>query len=248
MIPIAVSRLLENLPPHFSKHYGAYRRWRWGDPSIRLLPHHCSKNRSSLDIGANLGTFTYFMAFNSKRTIAFEPNPYLATQLRNQKFPRTTVIESALSNQAGSTELRIPMHKGVVDPGRATIEPENELVTAEVHSVDVNVLDEYEFSDVGFMKIDVEGHELSVLKGASNTIKKCLPTIMIELDNRHNPGVFEGCLEYFDSLGYEGKFVLESSLNPLSDFDQETHQGEGRLGKRNYVSNFIFQKTRKNYS
>lgn len=52
-----------------------------GERELRLLSHLCDRNRVSLDIGANVGTYTYFMRWYSRRVYAYEPNPELAARL-----------------------------------------------------------------------------------------------------------------------------------------------------------------------
>ncbi len=74
------------------------------------------------------------------------------------------------------------------------------------------VLDDLDIQDVGFMKIDVEGHEYSVLKGAIYTIERYKPNLMIELDDRYNPGIFDRCTKVLRDMGYEGFFILKTSV------------------------------------
>ena len=45
-------------------------------PELNLIRYLADNNKISLDIGANLGLFTYFMSKHSKKVLAFEPNPY----------------------------------------------------------------------------------------------------------------------------------------------------------------------------
>jgi FkbM family methyltransferase len=56
-----------------------------------------------------------------------------------------------------------------------------------------------------FLKIDVEGAELDVLKGATNLLKELAPIIYLETHNIHNPGVDTACLDYLNSIGYSIK-------------------------------------------
>ena len=69
-------------------------------------------------------------------------------------------------------------------------------------------LDDYNFEDVDFIKIDVEWYELKVCQGAENTIKKYMPTIMFE--NKRNEA--DDCKEYLKSLGYATKWYKSDTV------------------------------------
>jgi FkbM family methyltransferase len=67
-----------------------------------------------------------------------------------------------------------------------TIEPKNQLAELPTHVVDeIKVrtvwLDRMSLGDVGFLKIDIEGHELDLLTGLSGLLAKCLPNLLIEI-------------------------------------------------------------------
>ena len=63
-----------------------------------------------------------------------------------------------------------------------------------------------------FLKIDVEGHELAVLQGARQTLKKHRPTILVECEARHRPdGDVRPVFEFLQSLGYGGSFFRRTA-------------------------------------
>jgi hypothetical protein len=66
-------------------------------------------------------------------------------------------------------------------------------------TVSCHRLDDIYKGRVSLIKIDVEGHELEVLKGAENTIKKYMPTLLIEIFDFENNEV----PKYLKSLGYD---------------------------------------------
>ena len=78
-------------------------------------------------------------------------------------------------------------------------------------------LDDYNFSDVDYIKIDVEGHELKVIKGAIATIEKYNPVIVIEENGSqelYNKGEKDDALNYLQSIGYKEEYRF-SKPNPL---------------------------------
>lgn len=94
------------------------------------------------------------------------------------------------------------------DPGRSTIETANVLNDPDGSPrVEVRVpmlrLDDFELSEVGFIKIDVEGHELAVLKGAEVTIRGTKPNILLEMEERNCPNTLQDVPTFLHGLGYE---------------------------------------------
>jgi hypothetical protein len=112
----------------------------------------------------------------------------------------------------------------------------------------MGLLDDYNLASVGFIKIDVEGHELAVLRGGLKTIQRCLPMLLIEIEDRHKPRALKEVCELLGEIGYEGYFICKNQLNSVNCFDPTTHQNPKNIGgwksgwKRSgvYINNFIF--------
>jgi hypothetical protein len=71
-------------------------------------------------------------------------------------------------------------------------------------------LDDYALDRVGFIKIDVEGHELAVLKGAEATIRGSMPSLLVEIEERHSLCGIQNVTAFLTGLRYEGFFVLKA--------------------------------------
>jgi hypothetical protein len=142
----------------------------------------------------------------------------------------------ALSDRDGSAELFMPEGRGT---GRATIAA---TTGHDIATVKTRRLDSFEFTNVGFVKIDVEGHEEAVLRGAERTLKDTLPTLVIEIEERHNPGAIARIPKALADIGYAQSYFLSGEeLLPLADFDVETHQLKiGSAIDPLYVNNFLF--------
>jgi hypothetical protein len=149
-----------------------------------------------------------------------------------------------LSDQDGEVEMRSPPDLY----WRSTIEPRNELrYTPNLATIRVQrrQLDEYALEDVGFIKVDVEGHEMAVLIGAVQTIKRSRPNIMVEVEERHYPGSLSAVRNYFSNLHYAGFFLASGEILPLLGFDPEVHQNVSNLNEKGqrcgpYINNLIF--------
>ena len=98
---------------------------------------------------------------------------------------------------------------GTLDP--ANLPPE----VGEIRQIEVQVkpLDEFTLSDVTFIKIDVEGHDVEVLTGASETIKRWRPYVLVEVGTRNLQTVDR----YFDAIAYRKVNFAELIGVPGSD-------------------------------
>jgi FkbM family methyltransferase len=141
----------------------------------------------AIDIGANFGLYSWHLAKLYSKVIAFEPNPAVARTLIAAKLQNVHLIHEGVSSGSGEAKLCIPYSKGLMMAGWASLNPQNlpgadRIVELPIH---LNSLDSHQFKDVKFIKIDVEGHEIEVLKGAEQTIRSNRPHMIIETLDDH---------------------------------------------------------------
>jgi FkbM family methyltransferase len=226
--------------------------WRVGyfDPELRLLPKLCDPHRWSVDIGASIGSYTVHLLRHSKGCIIFEPRPealaHIVKRLSPRPDPRLRIEPVALSDHDGEAALRVVTS----DAGRSTIEPANVIAdgaATESLIVPVRRLDDYMeiIEPIGFIKIDVEGHEEAVLRGASGLLVRDRPSLLVEIEERHKPGCVDAIRQQLRELGYRGFFLRRGRLRPIELFTPERHQQVARIGERIngepvYVNNFLF--------
>jgi FkbM family methyltransferase len=226
---------------------------RYGEVELHLLGLLCDPQRDAIDVGANDGCYVHFMRKYARMVHAFEPMPSLAAALREKFESNVTVHPVALSRESGETELRIPVVDGVAVTGCSTISDDASATYPGYTTVRVALdrLDAVYQGDVGFIKIDVEGHEQAVLDGAVGTIRRCQPRMLVEVDERLAPGGLARARRYFDELGYRGYFIADGGLHLAKTFSPEKYQRPENLPdltapltqrKRfgRYVYNFIF--------
>jgi len=115
-------------------------------------------------------------------------------------------------------------------------------------TVPVTTIDEFFAADprgTDLLKIDVEGHELSVLEGATQTLAVHRPAILIECEARHRAdGDVQRVFDQLESLGYIGSFFEDGRRRPLAEFDPAVHQridADSDHLQRGYVNNFAFE-------
>ena len=127
------------------------------------------------------------------------------------------------------------------------LEGETKRITVPIHR-----LDDYNFIDVSFIKIDVEGYESEVIRGGRETILREKPVLLVEIEQRHlGSKPIEKVFQEITDLHYEGSFLYKGKLHPLSEFSYEIHQKKflestpqkllGNKINRNYINNFVFK-------
>ena len=213
------------------------------DNEIELIPWLCDKHSIAIDIGAHHGLYFPNLSIYSKFVHAFEPNPDLysfVSRAYGLKNIKTHPI--ALSDKNGESILRIP--ESLL--GLATIEPENTLNSSEIPTqekikeikVETRTLDSYSFDSVSFIKVDVEGHEFAVLKGAENILKNNFSSIVVEIKEIHKPNEYQLVSNFLNSLGYCGYFYCEKKLYDISLHHKVIKQS--KQDSRFYGGNFVF--------
>jgi hypothetical protein len=84
-------------------------------------------------------------------------------------------------------------------------------------------LDDFPPFDIGFMKIDVEGHELAVLQGAETQLRRSKPNLLVEASNEHRPDAVASVRGFLEPLGYAGSFLNDGDWVDVRSFDPVTH-------------------------
>lgn len=208
------------------------------DAPAKTLTDLVPAGRIAIDAGANAGLYTYWFAQSASHVHSFEPQPQVFRRLERSVPANVTSYNVALSDHQGEEVLHIPHGSG----GEASLRDLGSDSTIEDVTVTVRTLDSYNLTNVGFLKIDVEGHEESLLEGARATIGESKPLVFIELEERHNPGGLARVSAYFKELGYtDEEFMVRGERYPLTEFDFDTHQGTKAPTDPDYVNNFIFR-------
>lgn len=207
---------------------------------MELLDVLCDRARVGIDVGAKVGMYTYRIRDRSAKVIAFEPIPTFNQMLAKVFDGKCGQIEPyALSNRRGRTMLRMPYESGDRGQwGRSTIEPANQLAQALIRRTDeieieTRMLDEYELTGVGFIKIDVEGHEGAVLEGAERTIEVNRPNMLIECNDEHCPNARNKLAAWLRRHGYVAYFAFDGDLRGIEQHDFDLHWH--RHGIENFV-------------
>lgn len=170
--------------------YRVFRRDQVDDQEQRaefrnFLPY-CSSAMLLYDIGAHFGIFSLAAAYWGGRAIAVDASPEAARMIGiqatlNECTDRIQVLRAAVSDATGPIDM---LSSGVFSDGyfrAAKQAPQSELTRVLAVTVDQMTL---QFGPPTHIKIDVEGHEAAVLRGATNTLDRFSPLLFIELHNQ----------------------------------------------------------------
>jgi FkbM family methyltransferase len=145
--------------------------------------------RTYIDIGACEGHTTNPFLENFDKIIAFEPNPEIFHLISNQ----AEKYNIGLGDEEKEMILWLP--NGRENPAHGSLVRYDHGIQ---FPVKIKKLDDFDFKDVDFIKIDVEHFEMQVCLGGVNTIKKYMPTIYFE--NKRDEA--EHVRLWLENLGY----------------------------------------------
>jgi FkbM family methyltransferase len=177
-------------------------------------------NETVLDIGANLGLMSYYLAKNNK-VIAFEPMPnnIAVIEAVKNKFNLTNLqlLTCALGSETKKIQLVLPVVDGVKKQGlshvvdaKMTEFTEGKLFEADCYRLDE--VQEVTGQKIAAIKIDVENFEYEVFRGAEAILKRDKPIIYCELWDNENR---MQCFDYLEKLGYSRNVFRNDRLEQI---------------------------------
>lgn len=233
-------------PPMKARFLWRAHRARMLDQSaeLALIRRHTRPGDLACDVGANKGSYLYWMARWANRVVAFEPQPGLASYLKTitatLPLRNVTIEQKGVSGHSGVLTLYMPS----ANSPEASLEP---IDGAQKIDVPVVSLDDYFAAGerLAVLKVDVEGHELGVFKGADRILREDRPVLLFECEQRHlREGSVFDCFRHLEARGYQGWFIHGRELKPVVEFDLAIHQsqtGERFWRSRDYSNNFLFK-------
>lgn len=135
----------------------------------RAAMSHVKAFRTAVDVGAHCGLWSFYLAKQFDAVHAFEPvAAHRECFMENVKAPNVQLYDVALGEKAGNVSIQTKTGSS----GDSWVSGSG--------PIPLRTLDEFALDNVDFVKIDTEGHELFVLRGAEDTLKRCKPTIIVE--------------------------------------------------------------------
>jgi FkbM family methyltransferase len=211
------------------------------EPEVRTeIRRHLMPGAIAIDVGANVGWHTLLMAAragSTGRVYAFEPNDStrqrLVSAVEANGLTHVTVDGRAVSDRVGASGFRAPLAGHVWDgTGRLTAEPaprrleqregqetgkgeEGQSGTIACTTLDAFVAERH-IERLEFVKVDVEGWELSVLRGARRVLRALRPVVVFEYDPAYvsrSGGTAEDVTRCWSDADYE-LFALDPRRPP----------------------------------
>lgn len=178
-----------------------------------------------LDIGGNIGQTALIIGHKVGKTgkvISFEPYPATI-----EKFERNLSLNDSISNVRlekfglGDRETKLLMHQdSVTNSGANRVVHQSLKEKTGVEEISIRTLDSYikekNISKIDLIKIDVEGFEMSVLKGGQQTLSEYKPDLFIELSTENlkdQETSGEELIKFLENIGY--KIIDVATMRPL---------------------------------
>ncbi len=195
------------------------------EKELKFVSKFADKTKDALDIGVYRGIYSYQLSKNFNMVHSFEPNPFLFPYLnKNLKkiIKNLNLYNLALSDKDGEAKLKLPIR--TTSMFQSNIEELYKLGAASIHPYktfndfkEVNVkktkLDNIKIGNkIGFIKIDVEGHEYEVIEGGKQTILENKPILLIEIEKRHSNRSVDSSINHINKLGYKSYYVKNNKL------------------------------------
>lgn len=239
--------LAEALYPSSVIRYRLMKQHRSYERELWCVPHWVSKKSTAIDVGGNRGIWSLQLARYARHVHTFEPNPICLKQLNRVVPSNVTIYPYGLSSQSGQAKLRFDLNNtgiGTVDAAN-TLSPEKNPGIKKIEECDVEIrrLDAFDFENLDFIKIDVEGHELAVLQGALRLLEIFHPTILVEIEERHNPGNFSRVTQFLSDLEYECCILNDdgSALELFTDPEKSAAVSLQASNDKPYINTFVFR-------
>ena len=198
------------------------------------------KKRRFIDIGSNIGIFSYHFSRFMENVESFEPINYVSHFIEDSKIKNIKLYKIALSDKYGKGTINVPFsdnNKPLYS--RSSLNKIYKNKTE--HKVSMKTLDSYNFKNVDVIKIDVEGHEDKVIRGSLNTINLYKPIILVEIEERFSNIGFVNQVRIIKEMGYKGFFLQNNKLITIDKFPLDRYQSTDNIEiNYKYINNFIF--------
>jgi FkbM family methyltransferase len=143
---------------------------------LRAALEHCKDFRVAVDVGGHVGLWAMQLVKSFDFVHVFEPvavfRNCLHENMADVRFDCYKCYPFALGETTGLVAMKIPELAGGLDTGGTHVGGDGDI--------EMRPLDEFGFQCVDFLKIDVEGGELGVVRGAEDTIRRNRPTMIVE--------------------------------------------------------------------
>jgi FkbM family methyltransferase len=184
---------------------------------VSTFLHDKYRSLKCLDIGANIGdTIAALYQGDQDQFLAIEPDPKFNHYLHeNWNLPNVKIL-----NQMCSSQSKLENYEIVEKLGTASFHLNPGGKEFQTITIDDLLIEHPEFIGLNLIKIDTDGNDFAVIKGARQTLFS-QPVVMFECDVFGNTHYVEDCLEalaLFNTAGYQSMLVYEKFGYPMGRF------------------------------
>jgi FkbM family methyltransferase len=191
------------------------RGYRWEEHQHEVIDKYLNSNSIALEVGAHIGTLTVKLSKTVQKVYAFEPieNSFklLNKNLQLNNCNNVQTFQKGVADKISSTYVRWVGEKNAGGTGLegGYLSKSNNL--KEKIKVNLISIDSLNLDKLDYIKVDAEGYEELVIKGAQNTIKKHLPLIVLECfdENYFDSHKFDAPKAPDDQIQKRFKFLLD---------------------------------------
>lgn len=197
------------------------------EPDLLIVKEILTKGDFVIDIGSNIGIYTKYLSEfveTTGKVISIEPIPithnFLLNNIEKLKLINVETHNVAIAEKEMTSQMFVPTGISGEYYSRAKLFntsdniTEMNLRTIKVKLVPLDMLVNSIDRIISFIKIDVEGFELSVLKSAKKTLKRNKPSLLVEVDG--DPSEIgsnaESVLKFLQSYNYKPYIFVDKKL------------------------------------
>jgi len=197
------------------------------EPDLLVIEEFVSEGDLVIDIGANIGIYTKYLSNfvgTTGKVISIEPIPvthsFLNNNIEKLKLLNVETYNVAITEKKFTSQMFIPSGTSGENYFRAKFLnaedniDEMNLKAIEVKCVPLDMLVNSIGRSISFIKIDVEGFEMSVLNGAKKTLEYNKPSLLVEIDGdpSDNGSNADCVLKFLQTYKYEPYIFIDKKL------------------------------------
>lgn len=200
--------------------YNIYCLGLYEAPLTRFFIRSLRPDSVILDVGAYIGQYTLLAAKYAPKgqVIAFEPHPEsfarLTAHLARNNLENVLALQKAVGQQAGYAPLHLSEQ---AFDSQIMSQQSNETIEVEMTTLD-EITHGLELQNLDLVKIDVEGAEGAILRGAEQVLSRLRPLLIVEIDRSREKSwgdAPESVLGHLRQLGYTLYFLEGWDIKPL---------------------------------
>lgn len=180
----------------------------WEPHITTFLKRNLTLDSVFVDAGSNYGWHSIKSSLFCKTVYSFEPQKYIH-DVQRMSIDDNNILNIKLFN-CGLGEVNETKEMTPIQYDNTSLNMGDLSIGVGGERIEVRTLDSFDLDRLDFIKIDVQGYEKFILKGAKNTINKCKPTIIIEMEDHQLKRFGYGVTELFElirSFGYHIYFL-----------------------------------------